>query len=140
MPNPAASMPCERCACYHEIIPFEDGTICAVCRCVPRRCHDMDLKKEDTILWSLNWPKFARALCAGFSLNSKFEWFDLANTAQIGSWSADGVPAILTLQSDKKVFRYVVAALVARLHCPFILFAPTSNHIDATSLGYLANV
>src|SRR5206468_77678 len=82
----------------------------------------------------------ARAIAKAFGLASKLEPFSARYTAQIGSWSTDAVPAILTIQCDQNEFRYVVASLVARLHCRFILFAPTSSYMDAASLGYLANV
>src|SRR5207249_4580414 len=84
-------------------------------------------------------PKFARAICKAFGLARKFEMYGPPNTAQIGTWSADAVPAMLTIQWDGNEFRHVVASLVARLHRPFILLAPTSSHLDAQALEYLAN-
>jgi hypothetical protein len=60
-------------------------------------------------------------------------------TRQIGSWSSDSVPVILTIQCDTYFFQFVVSALGNRLRRPFILFAPTNLHIDAHTHELLAN-
>ena len=61
----------------------------------------------------------------------------MPNTCQIGSWSADAVPVLLTLQTDRHVFRNVLAELALRLKTRFILFAPTADHLDAVArFGY----
>jgi hypothetical protein len=55
----------------------------------------------------------------------------LPATAQIGSWSADAVPVVLSVQDGRSQFRFVMAKLAARLRRPFILLTPTSQHLDA---------
>jgi len=138
-PTPASYFPCPRhCGCAHQIIRFPDGSIIGRCRCRHWNCEDLSLTEQDITLWELNWPKLARAICQALGLTSKFEEFG-PNTAQIGTWSTDAVPAFLTIQWDEREFRHVVASLVARQQGPFILFAPTSTHMDATSQSYLAN-
>ena len=49
------------------------------------------------------------------------------------------MPAILTIQVCRAAFRPVVAELVPRLHGPFILLAPTSDHFDAPCQELLAH-
>src|ERR1051326_3733178 len=64
----------------------------------------------------LNLPSLALALGQALSLDAKTAQFGLQNTAQVGSWSAECTPVILTLQSsgDAREFRAVVAEMVAR--------------------------
>jgi len=134
----AGSVPCSRCACDHEVITLPDHSLVGVCRCHEIGIHDLELTRADIILWRLNWQKLGRAICQAFGLASKYAKFGPTGTAQIGTWSADAVPAMLTIQWHANEFRHVAAALVARLHRPFILLAPTASHMDAQALEYLA--
>src|SRR5437762_237281 len=93
-----------------------------------------------TNLLELDWAKLGRELCAALGLDNKTAAFPLPATQQIGSWSANSVPAILTIQSEKRDFRAVVAELVARLRQPFILLAPSAVHLDASCQELLATV
>jgi len=139
-PRTAKLIPCPRnCGSAHKVTICPGGKILAVRRGDPNWCAILELAPEDITLWELNWPKFARAICKALGLDSKPEDLGMYRTAQIGTWSADAVPAFLTIQWDEREFRHVVASLVARQKSPFILLAPTSAHIDATSQGYLAN-
>src|SRR5437867_3935040 len=132
LPYAAQSFPCpQECGCAHEVIPCDDGSIIAACRCHPPDCDDFSLTPDDIILWRLDQAKLERALCKTFGLDSKVVNFDLHCTAQIGSWSADAVPVILTIQWNPHEFRAVIAELALRLEKPFILLAPTSAHLDA---------
>src|SRR5258707_794587 len=126
--TPARVFPCPRgCGCTHEVKHAGDGSIYGICRCELWRCDDLRLTPEDIVLWELNWPKFARAICQAFGFASKLEDYGPPDTVQIGTWAADAVPVILTIQWDEEQFRHVVASLVARLHRPFILLAPNSD-------------
>src|SRR5437763_15158303 len=58
--------------------------------------------------WQLNRPKLGRALCQAFGFASKTAEFPLPATGQIGSWSAEAVPALLTIQSERREVRWVV--------------------------------
>ena len=117
-----------------------DGSLVAVCTCDLWNCPDLELSPAELVVLEWNWARFSRALCRAFGLDSKFVELNLWQTCQIGSWSADAVPVILTIQSERNEFRRVVAELVARLRRPFILLAPTSRHLDATATELLANV
>ena len=88
----------------------------------------------------MSWSKLARALCQALGLESRFRTLPPPNTVQFGAWSADAVPAILTIQARPSAFLRVVPELVARLQRPFLLFAPTSNHFDAPSQDMLSRV
>jgi hypothetical protein len=46
---------------------------------------------------------------------------------------------VLTIQTDRHVFRCVLAELALRLQTPFILFAPTANHLDAAGRELLSH-
>src|SRR5260221_11920955 len=138
--EPAKSFLCRQCGCGHDVTIHGPGDIVAVCACDPWRCDDLVLTAADIEILELNWPKLARALCRAFGLDAKTADFGLWKTAQIGSWSCDAVPVILTIQRERHHFQHVVAMLAARLRTKFILLAPTSDHLDPISLELLANV
>lgn len=143
----AKSFPCPYdCGCSHRLpldasqqpTPGPRPLITANCQCRPPHCPDLRLSLEDVTPWELNWPSLASALRKAFGLNPKIAALGLPGTAQIGSWSADAVPVILTIQIDPKTFRSVLAELAARLK-RFILLAPTSKHMDANSYELLTH-
>ncbi|HEV2394498.1 MAG TPA: hypothetical protein VG146_19280 [Verrucomicrobiae bacterium] len=142
--HPAEVLPltrrCKLCHCNHDIILRHDHTgAIAVCRCDPPTCPDIHLTMEQITPLQLNWQSLGRALCKTLQLNPKFEFLHPANAAQVGSWSSAAVPAILTIHVFPEEFRSTVAQLAAHLRRPFLLFAPTSTHIDATALAILEN-
>jgi hypothetical protein len=151
-------MPCPRgCGCTHEIVAREECGVSsvegrkkteadrreagplAICRCDPPNCPDILLTPDDIVLLELSWTKLARALCHAFALDYKPADLGLLNTRQIGSWSADAVPVILTIQHERRWFRTVLLELLARLRRRFILLAPTAKNIDAVSHELLAS-
>jgi hypothetical protein len=136
------SYPCPaECGCWHRVVRRHDrsGAI-GVCRCNPPNCPDLDLSITDITPLKVNRPKLARAICQALSLTSKFSEQAPSNTHQIGSWSADAVPVILTIQNEYDELRSVIAELGMRLHQkPFILLAPTTNLLTATSQELLAD-
>jgi hypothetical protein len=114
-------------------------TIRAICRCDPPSCPDILVTLDDIVLLELSWTKLARALCHVFALDYKPADLGLLNTRQIGSWSLDAVPVILTIQHERGWFRTVLLELLARLRQRFILLAPTAKNIDAVSHELLAS-
>lgn len=160
-PGMGRGMPCPRgCACTHEIISdtehvsprepqvgathFSPSTLHtrpsnlrAVCRCDPPNCPDIPLTPEDVVLFELSWNKTARALCNVLALDHKPADLGLLNTRQIGSWSVDAVPVILTIQHERGWFRSVLLELIARLRQRFILLAPTAKNLDAVCVELL---
>ncbi len=137
-PVPAQSFPCRRCGCAHDVTIHAPGDIVAVCACDPWNCDDLVLTADDIQILELNWSKLARSLCKAFGLDARPVDIPLHNTRQIGSWSADGVPVILTIQHERRDFQDVVQGLAARRQQKFILLAPTSANFDATSQEILA--
>ena len=61
---------------YQAEVTAIDGELASICRCTPRECRDKLLTPDDTILWQLNWPKFASAICKAFQRGSLtlYEW------------------------------------------------------------------
>ena len=137
----ASAHPCPHdCGCSHHVIPRPDGEgAIAVCRCDPPVCADIHLTRAQITPLDLNFAKLGRAVCKAFGLASKFVKLTPPDTFQVGAWSADGVPAILTIQVDPEVFRGAVAELTSTLRRPFMLFAPTSTHLDAPCQAMLEN-
>lgn len=140
-PDLAHSYPCPNdCGCWHEVIHHGPDDIAAVCRCDPCRCAPFALTPEEVRLWGFSWSRFSRALCGALELNQRTAELGLHKTCQIGCWSATAVPVLLTLQHDAVQFERIVEALAARLRQPFILLAPTAQHLGAASQELLADV
>ena len=139
-PNLAQLLPCPRgCALAHDIICRPDGSLVATCGADPNQPRDILLTPAEITPWEVSWSRLGHALFEILELHGKPAPLPLPNTLQIGAWSADGVPVILTVQVCGATFRRVVAELVARLQRRFILLAPTSYHCDAPCQELLAH-
>ena len=89
-------------------------------RLLPERSRPhITLDRADVIPLELSWTKLARAICKALNLNSKFANLPIPNTGQIGTWSADAVPAILTIQTEMHHLRHVIAELIVTLRQKF---------------------
>ncbi len=136
----ASSFPCPlQTSCAYWLTHQPNGSILGVCQRDPRTCEDVTLTPAEVTPLQLNWARLGRALCKALNCESKPAELGLPSTLQIGAWSADAVPVILTIQSESNVFRHVIAELVARLGRPFILLAPTSLHMTANCDELLAH-
>ncbi len=102
-------------------------------------CFELPLSRDELALWRLDWREFTGSLSHALGLHPRTSEFPLPHTTQIGGWSTDSVPAILTIQNEADEFRSVLAELVARLRRPFILLSPTTAHLTATCQELLAN-
>jgi hypothetical protein len=111
----------------------------AVCRCERWNCDAFPVAAEELTLWQLSWPRLGRAICAGLGLASRPAETGLFNTRQIGAWSADAVPVLLTIQNDPDELRRVIAELGTRLRHPYILLSPTNRHLTARCVELLAD-
>jgi hypothetical protein len=134
--------PCPRnCACWHRILRRFDGTgAVGACECLPPTCPDFELTIEDITPLEVNFAKLGRAICRALTLDTKPADLGLLFTHQIGSWSADAIPAILTIQPDAAALQSTAADLVAQLKKPFILFAPTAKPFNARCQSLLSGV
>jgi len=102
-------------------------------------CPDFPVSDFDIEIWQLNWNRLARALCHALELDSRFASLNLINTCQIGAWSADALPVLLTIQPDRDRLQSIVSELLARLRQTFILLTPTNKNLDAKIQELLAN-
>ena len=140
-PTLAQLLPCPRgCGLAHDIVCRPDGSFVATCYGDPNRPQEIPLTVADITPLEVSRSRLGRALCQALGLDSRFRTLQPPNTIQFGAWSADAVPAILTIQACPSGFCRVVAELVAGLQRPFILFAPTSNHLDGPCLQFLSSV
>src|ERR1017187_10300639 len=136
--TPAQLLPCPPgCGLAHEIVCRPDGSLVATCCGDPDRHHEIPLALADIMPLEVSWSRLGRALCQPLGLDSRFRTLQPPNTIQFGAWSADAVPTVLTIQAYPCAFRRVLSEIVAELGTPFMLFAPTSSHLDVPSLGYL---
>ena len=128
--SPIYHFACPLCYCCHRVRHRSDGTFVGICRCEPAGyCADIPLTLADITPLEVNWSRLSRAICRALGLDTKSAALALHTAAQIGSWSADAVPVILSIQTDRFVFRSVLAELGMRLRRRFILLAPTSTHM-----------
>ena len=134
-------VPCPAgCGCNHAVIPRHDGTgAVGVCCCREARCADIPLTLQEFTPLEVSRARLGRALCKAFGLASRQADLLSPGTFQFGSWSTNAVPAILTLQVQRPAFRRVVAEIAAELRQPFMLFAPTSDFVDAPAKAILEN-
>jgi hypothetical protein len=137
--EPGTGYSCSKCGCTHDITVFSPDDIVATCSCESLDCDPIALTAADIEIWELSWTKLARALCRALGLDPKIADLNLYQTWQIGSWSADAVPVILTIQNSEGGLRHVIAELAARLRRKFILLTPTNSNLDAVCHELLAN-
>ncbi len=137
----AAIYPCRKYGvCGFRIVHQPDGSITGYCESRPPKCPDAQFSKNDVAVLELNWQKLGRAICKAFGLDYKFADLGLWKTYQIGTWSADAVPAILSIKHEIKYQHSAVAHLVSTLNQKFILFAPTNRTMDVPCLQILNRV
>src|ERR1043166_6845527 len=164
MPEPAAAFWCPRCCSAHEVVlgfprsasraagslfsetavgrPRVDPSqppISAVGTRDDIFCPPIELSPADIQMWSLSWPRLARALCHAFALESKFTRLELYQTCQIGAWSADSIPVILTIQAESEHLAAVISRLALGLRQKFILLGPTNDKLNVPCQEALAN-
>lgn len=129
--EPASYYHCEReCGCAHRIVHHDDGRIVAACECDPWNCDTYALTAADIVDFEFNRTRLARALGRAFDLQRYERELGLPWTQQFATFSAAGVPVILTIQQERHEFNHVVAELASRWREGFILFAPTSRFVD----------
>ncbi len=118
----------------------EDGHYIAACTCESKDCPDLRLTRDDLTPLALDVHRLGRAIAVALNCTPHITLLPAPGTVQIGSWSADGVPVILTIQLEPSHLRHAVAELVARLNTRFILLAPTARNRDAATDELLARV
>lgn len=139
-PRPVRWFPCPHGGgCAYEILQEPGAPLIGRCRTTPPLCADAKLSLDEITPLQLNWNRLGRALCHAFGLESKPGALPIPNTVQIGSWSADAIPAALTIQIERPGFHQAIAELSLRWQRPFLLFAPTSRHVDAAAQELLAH-
>ena len=117
---------------------LDSPVITASCRCDDHPgCPDMHLTAADIEVWVFSWTRFARALCGAFGCNSQFADLKIRDAYQIGSWSVEALPIILTIQPDSARLRAAILELIARWRQRFILLGPTADSLDAPCLELL---
>jgi len=136
---PVRPLPLE-CGCLHKVVPQGNGTLHGICQCDPPQCGTYTVLADERVTWELDWPKIGRALCRAFGLDFKIAKLALYNTIQIGSWSREAIPAILTLPASQRELLHSITMLVARLNRGFILFAPTARHLGLAAKELLATL
>jgi len=126
--------------CFFRINHERNGLITGHCHSDPSYCEDVQFSETDVTPLELNWTRLSRAICQAFGLVVKFRELNTVHTVQIGTWSADAVPVILTIQYKLTYQHLAVAELVATLGQKFILFGPTSRMMDVPCLQMLNRV
>ena len=138
--EPADSVPCPwNCGCLHKVVLQDNGTLLGKCQCETRACGDYTVMPEERIRLEVDWPKIARVVCRAFGLEPRIVRLGLYSTLQIGGWSAEGLPVVLSLCSNPAELLNAIAMLMARLGQPFILLTPTGRHLGSAAKELLAS-
>lgn len=133
--TPATSIACPSPGgkgCPRRVVHHDDGTIRAVCGDSPKACADLDLNKNDIMIYGLDRVGLARSIAAAFDLSDRPTSFDRRPVFRIGShdvFAGRGFPVFLTVpgplaHEDVAQFDNVIAH-----PGPKLLLAPTSSSI-----------
>lgn len=116
------------------------GSLAAMVETAPRgKCADLALTLEEVTPLKVHRARLAREICRALSLEAKYEELPLPNTFQAGTWSAESVPVIVTIQAESQPLRQVVSELALRLGRPFILLGPTHRLVSVATEELLAH-
>jgi len=130
----AASYPCARCGCAHEVITHNENDIVAVCRC-EAQCPNITLTKPEIVLHEVNRRALGKTLAGALRITADEAPVDgLHQTDRIGFYSPFAgyrFPVVLTLQCEPEDVKMVVEQLVATADGAFILLAPSTQLIPA---------
>jgi hypothetical protein len=136
-PQPATDSPCPRCGCLHEVSPCPDGRISAFCRCHPPGCPPIPLEPRDIAGWQLSWTALIRSLRKCLQLAPSPLDVHVDRTLQIGFWSEEAIPVLVTINPESHLLQSAIAQLGLRLPPPFILFGPTKRLLTTRCLELL---
>ena len=86
--------------CPRQVVHHDDGTIRAVCGDSPKACADLDLNKNDIMIYGLDRVGLARSISAALDLSNRPARFDRRPVFRIGShdvFAGRGFPVFLTV-------------------------------------------
>lgn len=130
----AASYPCARCGCAHEVITHGENDIVAVYRC-ETQCPNIALSRPDVLVYEVNWSALGNAVAAALQITYEGASVDgLHQTARIGYYSPFAgyrFPVVLALQCEPDDMRITVERLAATTDGAFVLLTPTTQLIPA---------
>jgi len=140
-PDTATGWNCPRnCGCTHEVMTRPNGSIAAVCACDPWDCDDIPLTPEDIALYGIDLAALGQAVAKAFGFQRREAAMDLPGTVQIGAWTDQAIPVILTVHWDGEGFRHVIAELAIRLRKGFLLLSPTMRFVNGPIFERVASV
>jgi hypothetical protein len=142
--TPATSIACPSPGgegCPRRIVHHDDGAIRAVCGDSPKACADLDLTKNEIMIYGLDRVELARSIAGALELSNQPAHFDRRPVFRIGShdvFAGRGFPVFLTVpgplaSEDAAQFDELVAHPGPRL-----LLAPTLSSIPAQLAAALA--
>lgn len=142
LPDPAQYYPCPiPCGCLsHRVVIHGDNDIVAVCECEPWDCDNIVLKNEDVAVYELDMPSLGRAVTKAFGFRPRYSDMGIPATLEIGAYTEQGIPVILTIRHDSDALHRGVSELVARLRAKFILVVPTIDLLKARTQELLNGV
>lgn len=126
--------------CPRRIVRHEDGSIRAVCGDSPKACADLDLNKNDIMVYGLDRVALARGIADALDLSNRPASFDRRTVFRIGSHNISaghGFPVFLTVpgpspSEDAAQFDNLVSN-----PGPKLLLTPTMSSIPAHLVAVL---
>jgi hypothetical protein len=136
----ACSIPCPlETGCWYWVNSNGSG-LTGICKSKSASCPTMTLAAADVTPLKIDWRRLGRAVCQALQLTNRYGPMSLADTVQIGAWSGDCVPVLLTIQTERERLSAVICEIHARLRGKFILLTPTARHYDAALRELLNHV
>jgi hypothetical protein len=115
--------------------------IVAVCRSVPKRCDSISLTKADITVHELNWRALGAAIAEALAFTRPQRQVEvLPRTLRVGWHYLPGgrrVAVYLTIQHERVAIAALLSRLLAEVHLPFILTAPTADLYEGDSVELL---
>lgn len=120
--------------CPRRVVNHDDGTIRAVCGDSPKACADLDLNKNDIMIYGLDRVGLARSIATALDLSNRPASFDRRPVFRIGShdvFAGRGFPVFLTVPGPLASEAAAQFDDVFAQPGPKLLLAPTSSSIPA---------
>src|ERR1051326_2436356 len=113
-PQPAKTFRCEKCNLGCTVTIYSPDRIIAKCEQCTHNCPPVSRSTADIEILELDFHKLGGNLCNPLSIDPKDAGYELENTRQIGSWSTDVVPVILSIKQSPYQFEHDLTSVIAQ--------------------------
>jgi hypothetical protein len=124
------------CGCAHEVA--SNGDAVAVCVCEGGGgCPDIPLTRGELEIFALRVETLGREAARALNCRPLGTVIERNHLWQIGAWSTEGVPVLMTLDSGAQALTRVVQLCAARFRSRIILLAADPSLVNAHARAML---